>query len=132
MSRHLSEQEIVDALDGVVSAPLRAHLDECAACRTQVDELGGIVKDAQMVSLPEPSPLFWDHFSARVRTAVEAERQRPATAFGGWPFRSWRAAWMGACVVAALTVAIGLRLEQRPAVADVDDVHVVVGVVAGR
>ena len=33
--------------------------------------------------MPEPSPLFWQHFSERVRTAIDAE----ARAGGDWPPR---------------------------------------------
>ena len=36
------------------------------------------------VDVPEPSPLFWDHFSARVRGAV-AEEGVPRRSFWTWP-----------------------------------------------
>ena len=36
------------------------------------------------VDVPEPSPLFWDHFSARVRQAVDAEGA-PRRSFWTWP-----------------------------------------------
>jgi hypothetical protein len=40
--------------------------------------------------VPEPSPLFWEHLSARVREAVDAEsRSSGARSLPRWP--SWRA-----------------------------------------
>ncbi len=33
---------------------------------------------AVSAEMPEPSPLFWDHLSARVRTAVAEDVERPA------------------------------------------------------
>ena len=36
-------------------------------------ELRGAIEAAAEVSVPEPSPLFWNHLSERVRTAVAEE-----------------------------------------------------------
>ncbi len=51
---------------------------------------------AAEVEVPEPSPLFWDHLSARVGEAVAAE-QAP------------RRSWIERAVVDAAGDAIGLR-----------------------
>lgn len=79
MSTHLSSQEFVNALeenDGALTAARQSHLDGCASCQAQVAELRALVEDAsQGADVPEPSPLFWGHFQARVLTAVQSEGQ---------------------------------------------------------
>ena len=79
MTNHLSSQELVNALggkDGALTAARQSHLDECEACQSQVAELRALLEDAgHAADVPEPSPLFWDHFQARVLTAVQSEGQ---------------------------------------------------------
>ena len=73
MSRHLSDDEIVEML-----------------------------KAADTV--PEPSPLFWEHAARRVRAAVDVEPPRGSPWFG-------RLAWTGGGLVAALVA--GLIVQPR-------------------
>jgi hypothetical protein len=77
---HLTPDEFVDAVEGVLGPERREHLDACGACREEAGRLSAILREAEDTDVPEPSPLFWDHFSARVSAAVEAEAV-PAT---GW------------------------------------------------
>jgi hypothetical protein len=78
---HLTSDEMIDAVEGTLAPSRRRHLAECADCAREVESLAAVLKEAQAVDMPEPSPLFWDHFSARVRTAVQAE---PMTGGAGW------------------------------------------------
>jgi hypothetical protein len=87
--RHLTSEQLVDLAEGVRTEPSMPHLQSCEACRTKLAELRTTLSAAGAVDVPEPSPLFWDHFSARVHDAVEAERASGAVAFGRRP--SWRA-----------------------------------------
>lgn len=76
MTIHLSSQEFVNALDGVLVPARQSHLDGCPSCQTQVTELRAVIEDAgQGADVPEPSPLFWNHFQTRVLTAVQGEGQ---------------------------------------------------------
>src|SRR5688500_5208152 len=76
MTNHLSSQEFVNALDSALAAARQSHLDACASCQTQLAELRTLMQDASHgADVPEPSPLFWDHFHSRVLTAVQAEGQ---------------------------------------------------------
>lgn len=83
--RHLTPEELIDVAEGArteVSAP---HLQTCDACRAQLADLRVIMAravEANGADVPEPSPLFWDHLSARVREAVAAEGAPPLTWFG--------------------------------------------------
>jgi len=82
---HLSPAEFVDAAEGALVPARAAHLESCASCRQQATRVSGALTDARRVDVPEPSPLFWTHFSARVREQVERERIAPA-----WRAQSWR------------------------------------------
>ncbi|MBY0494154.1 MAG: hypothetical protein K2Y23_08045 [Cyanobacteria bacterium] len=78
---HLTPDELIDAMEGVLAADRQAHLATCEECRRQVEELASVLHDAKRVSVPEPSPLFWPHFSERVRVAIDQD----AAAGTNWP-----------------------------------------------
>ena len=106
MNRHLSEIEIVDVLDGVLLPARAAHLDHCAPCRERVESLRAMasrVQQADGTSVPEPSPLFWEHFSSRVSEAVSG-LDAPMQA-GGW-HRAPFATWLAAAATLVLAVAV--------------------------
>lgn len=100
--KHLAPIQFADAIEGRLSEADRAHLDVCPRCASRVDSLRDAVSQVQAADdLPEPSPLFWEHFSANVRAAVldRTPDTRP------W----WRhPAWAIACsIVLAAAVVIG-------------------------
>jgi hypothetical protein len=78
---HLTSDELIDAVEGVLAAERQAHLAACDACRRELTDLSGVLSEAKQVSMPEPSPLFWNHFSERVRVAIDAN----ADTAGTWP-----------------------------------------------
>lgn len=109
MTTHLSAQEFVDAIEGGLTADRRRHLDVCAACQTEVETLRTIVADLDSdADLPEPSPLFWEHFQSRVDAAVREEAMAPSRAAwwrmlpGSGAMRTWLTA--GATVAAVVMV----------------------------
>ncbi len=73
MTRHLSPEEFVDALEGTTSPVSATHLRECESCRAELADMRSVLDDARAVEASEPSPLFWDHFSARVKAATLQE-----------------------------------------------------------
>jgi hypothetical protein len=64
------------------------------------------------VAVPEPSPLFWDHFSARVREAVAAEGL-PRRPLWSWPRLAMPVA-AAAMAGVILAVALSTGPETRP------------------
>ena len=96
---HLTPDELVDALDGVLEPSRTTHLDACEPCRQQLNNLGAVLRDTRQVDVPEPSPLYWQHLSARVRTAIDAE----AAPAGGW--RHW-VRWPVLAPIAALALIV--------------------------
>jgi hypothetical protein len=69
---HLTDLELVDAVEDGLPAARRGHADGCAACRARIDDLRATLEQAADAAVPDPSPLFWDHFSARVRDGIDA------------------------------------------------------------
>ena len=104
---HLSADQIIDLVEGVRAETAEPHLQSCDVCRRQLDELRAAMAMAADVSVPEPSPLFWNHFSARVRDAVAAEGAPRAAAWTWW-------LTLAAGTVAAVVVAVGVSVY-RPA-----------------
>lgn len=80
---HLTPDELIDAMEGILAPDRQAHLAACDECRRQLDDLAGILNETKQASVPEPSPLFWPHFSGGVRSAID----RGAASGGAWP--SW-------------------------------------------
>jgi hypothetical protein len=108
--KHLSAGQLIDALEGLPPA----HLETCASCRARLEELQATMAAAESVGVPEPSPLFWQHFSRRVHEATARESVGPS----GWLSRLlFHGPWWvvtGAAAVAVLAVFVGVR-ELRPA-----------------
>src|SRR4051812_50102911 len=71
--RHLSAAELVDYAEDALDVARAAHLDVCAVCRRRGDELRASLQQLSSVKsdVPEPSPLFWDHLSARVQHGID-------------------------------------------------------------
>jgi hypothetical protein len=78
---HLTPDELIDAMEGSLVAGRQTHLATCEECRRHLDDLTGALSDAKRAGVPEPSPLFWQHFSQRVRIAIDQEP--PVSAL--WP-----------------------------------------------
>ena len=70
---HLTSAEFVDLAEGARDAASAPHLAECDRCRRELADVRRMMAAAGASDVPEPSPLFWDHLSARVREGVAAE-----------------------------------------------------------
>ena len=109
---HLSEDVLIDLAEGAVAETSTPHLSDCKECRLRLADVRTMMTAAVDVNVPEPSPLFWEHLSARVREAVAAEPP---------PQVSWSARWLSWNVVApaalgAVALAIvALRFQTGPA-----------------
>jgi len=108
--RHLGRAAVQAAAeDEPVEAAARAHLAACRACRDEVDALRDVLVALRGDVAPEPSPLFWTHFSARVHGAVREEAaRRPARRPVPWPPLRW---WAPAGTLAAAVAAVLLLLR---------------------
>lgn len=100
--RHLSDAELVDAAERTLTPSRRAHLDSCDRCRAAMNALESMLREVSAGDVPEPSPLFWDHFSGRVHDAVAAEE--PSASGSAWT--PLRAPWIQ--IVAFCTIVIAV------------------------
>lgn len=80
---HLTPDEFVDRVDGVLPAEREAHLAGCPACRDEAEAMRVLLSEAATVDVPEPTPSEWAGLSARISAAVESE---PAP---GWGWLAW-------------------------------------------
>jgi hypothetical protein len=92
---HLTPDELIDAMEGVLASDRQSHLASCDVCQRELAGLSSVLSDAKQSTVPEPSPLFWTHFSARVSDAID----RTETTDSNWP------AWLRWQVLAPLGVA---------------------------
>src|SRR5580704_16254588 len=124
LTSHLTVEDFVDLAEGARDDASMPHLAVCAVCRRQLADLREMVSvgaAGRSSDVPEPSPLFWDHLSSRVREAVGNE-ELPAR---GWSFQStlrkmagrrvFVAAGAVACALVVLVAAaLGLRGAPPP------------------
>jgi hypothetical protein len=111
MTRHLDPEEFVDALDGALSGARLEHLHGCDECRSELAMLAATAQEAGEAGVPEPSPLFWDHFSARVKQATLQEAPERSS---WWAF-TWKSVGAAAMLAAALAVAVYMKPANSPA-----------------
>jgi hypothetical protein len=116
--RHLNEEDLLDLADGARPESSTPHLASCESCRRQLADLRAVMSAAAAVDVPEPSPLFWQHLSARVREAVSNEERASRAAWTPSRF-GWRMVVpLVALAAVVLAAAVTLRTElPRPVVA---------------
>ena len=107
--RHLTPEQFVDVADGTAPESSLPHLSGCDACRRQLAEMRASLSEmsagADRVDVPEPSPLFWDHLSSRVREAVaEDAARRPSWLSSREWLRQPRVLGMGLAGVFAVAI----------------------------
>jgi hypothetical protein len=114
MTLHLTPEELIDSRERQLPTARQAHADSCVTCRAKVAQLDEVLRDVKAVDVPEPSPLFWDHLSARIRDRVAHEpppapaRDNPFARLTDW-LTGWSAAprWAFAAVLLVLCASLG-------------------------
>ena len=97
---HLNETQILDGLDGRLDPASAVHVASCATCAARLEDLRSVVQTIEAADrdpVPEPSPMFWDQFPARVSRAIDAPPER-----SGWFFTGWQ--WWGSAATAAVVI----------------------------
>jgi hypothetical protein len=108
---HLSESEFVDLVEEALDPRRARHVETCASCRERADTLRDLLRQTSSVIVPDPSPLFWDHLSARVREAVAAA---PAPDRSGWSWPRMRILIPMGAAAAVMVAVISGTLMLRP------------------
>lgn len=112
---HLTPDELIDAVEGTLAADRQKHVLACATCRDETVRLTAILGETRITDIPEPSPWFWDRFSARVQAAI-AEQEIPRA--------RWTPQWLRWPVLAPLAglalviMALAVALPRTPVAID--------------
>lgn len=119
---HLTPEQFVDLLERDSGSsdvahkdasldPASQHVATCDRCRAHLDDLRIVKGLAESSgSVPEPSPLFWDHFSARVHAAIAGSAVEPRWRIGRF---AWTLGGAVACVVIVVHLTRPPRSVQR-------------------
>ena len=120
---HLTDSELVDALDGQAPLAVGAHLRECPTCRERIGGFAELLAHARAADVPEPSPLFWDHLSARIRVDIARDPTPGRARWLAWP--AWAPLAGLALVVTALIAGLVRDVPQSDpeALVAADDVR---------
>lgn len=114
MKTHLEPDEFIAALEQPPDAAAAEHLASCATCRTELAHLRRTCDELTGADVPEPSPLFWDHFPARVRRATDEDVDRRTASWWGSGRLSWALGSAAAVVVLAGAVLWGPNATRSP------------------
>jgi hypothetical protein len=114
MTPHLTPEELIDSRERPLPPARQAHADTCAVCRAEIARLDEVLRDVAAIDIPEPSPLFWDHLSARIRDRVAHEppptagREHPLARLTDW-LMGWGSTprWAFAAALLALCASLG-------------------------
>jgi hypothetical protein len=104
---HLNADELIDLAEGTRPEASAPHLAGCDGCREQLVELRAMMSAiaSRSQAVPEPSPLFWDRLSERVRLEVAAEHEPRV----GWlDAAAWRRLLLplSGAAIASLVIAV--------------------------
>lgn len=114
---HLSPAELVEFVEGTLDSRRTGHVDACHTCRAAAADLQAVLRRAAAADdgVPEPSPLFWEHLSARVRDGVADEHVGRAP----WWLGSFRPLMtVAAALVIVVLVSATLVMRRTPAPVD--------------
>ena len=104
---HVSDERLIDVLEGAADASSRAHAESCERCRERLSGLRSGLSLAREADVPEPSPLYWETF--RKQVDVRLVREVPAAR---WSLRPAFA--VAAALLALMAVLPGPRQESGP------------------
>jgi hypothetical protein len=113
MTRHLTPEQMIDVAEGARPEIDIPHLASCEQCRRQVADLRDAMSASASADVPEPSPLFWDHFSARVTEAVASSKQKPWWIVSLAPATWSRAAVALVAAAVVIAAAVMVRSSHR-------------------
>ena len=102
--RHLTDEGLMDVLDGASGGSAARHLAGCASCAERLAEAREGLSLARAADIPEPSDFYWQAFPRRVAAQIEAAGPSP---------RRWRG-WLVPAFATALAVAAAVAIVPRP------------------
>lgn len=80
MTRHVSEEELVDLALDAGAEDARRHAEGCSTCSSRLSELREGLALARRAEIPEPSPFYWEALRRNVSRKIAEEPRR----FASW------------------------------------------------
>ena len=81
-ARHLTDETLMDVLDGVQGGPAARHVAECPGCAARLAEARDGLALARAADVPEPPALYWQSFPRKVAARLAAPA--PPRRWSGW------------------------------------------------
>jgi len=107
--RHLTDEDLMDVLDGARGGSAARHVGLCASCAGRLAEAREGLALARAADVPEPPELYWQSFPRRVAARLQA-------APSPRPWRGWLVpAFATAVALAAAVAIIPRRATEAPA-----------------
>jgi hypothetical protein len=75
MWMHVADDRLLDVIEGTAGAREREHVAACEQCRARVAEATDALAVVADTAMPEPSPLYWEHFRAQVTRRLDEVAQ---------------------------------------------------------
>jgi len=107
MTRHLSDESLLDLVEGEGTPAGRAHVAACAACAARVEDAREGLALARRADVPEPSPLYWEAMRRNLGRRISEEPSR------AWP--AWLAPLAATAAVAVAAVVLTIGRSPAPA-----------------
>lgn len=108
MTRHLSEEGLIDVLEGTSTPAERAHAAACPECDARIVEIRDALAVAAEADVPEPPGAYWEVLRRHVGRRIAEERR------GGGRLRWLVPLGAAAAIVAALFLGIHQPPQTRP------------------
>jgi hypothetical protein len=71
-ARHLTDETLMDVLDGAQGGSAARHVGECASCAARLAEARDGLALARAAGVPDPPALYWESFRRRVAAHLGA------------------------------------------------------------
>jgi hypothetical protein len=109
MWTHVSDETLMDVVEGAAGDRALAHVTDCHRCRTRVDEARSALGLVGQAALPEPAPMFWEVMRRRI-----AHRLSEAPPARGRTRPLWAAAALAGAAMVVLATGVGIRPAVEP------------------
>ena len=103
--RHLTDETLMDVLDGAQGGDAARHVALCASCAERLAVAREGLALARAAEVPEPPGLYWQSFPRRVAARLEAAGPAP---------RRWRG-WLLPTFATAVALAAAVAIVPRQA-----------------
>jgi len=95
VTKHLSDESLMDMVDRVAEPPARVHVESCVECRVKVEEAREALSLAREADVPEPAPFYWQSLRRQVASGLEKS-----------PRRARHSLWVPPALAAAAVLAV--------------------------